>query len=55
MAPQSLLELNLHLRNAREYQRALRVSVLSSIAIEGVKKATARTLANLTSRVVKHD
>jgi len=55
MAPKSLLEHNPHLRNAQEYQCALRVSVLSSIAIEGVKKATARALVNSTSRVVKHD
>ena len=42
MAPKSLLEHNPHLRNAQEYQCALRVSVLSSIAIEGVKKNSAR-------------
>ena len=44
MAPKSLLEHNPHLRNAQEYQRALRASVLSSIAIEGVKKAAERAL-----------
>jgi hypothetical protein len=32
------------LRNAPDYQRALRASVLSSIAIEGVKKAAERAL-----------
>ena len=42
MAPKSLLEHNPHLRNAREYQRTLRVSVLSSIAIEGIKNNSAR-------------
>ena len=42
MASKSLLEHNPHLRNEQEYQCALRVSVLSAIAIEGVKKATAR-------------
>jgi hypothetical protein len=42
MAPKSLLEHNPHLRNAQEYQCALRVSVLSSIAVEDVIKATAR-------------
>ena len=44
MAPKSLLQHNPHLRNAEEYQRALRASVLSSIAIEGVKKAAERAL-----------
>lgn len=42
MAPQLRLEFNPHLRNAREYQRALRVSMLSWISIENVKKATTR-------------
>jgi len=55
MVPKSLLEHNPHLRNAQEYQRALRASVLSSIAIEGVKKAAERALNNSTSKVVKHD
>ncbi|RFC41194.1 MAG: hypothetical protein DID89_2727546132 [Candidatus Nitrotoga sp. CP45] len=45
MASKSLLEHNPHLRNAQEYQRALRASVLSSIAIEGVIKAAERALA----------
>jgi hypothetical protein len=44
MAPKSLLEHNPHLRNAQDYQRALRASVLSSIAIEGVRKAAERAL-----------
>jgi len=55
MAPKSLLQQNPHLRNAQEYQRALRASVLSSTAIEGVKKAAERALKNSTSKVVKHD
>ena len=54
MAPKSLLQHNPHLRNAQEYQRALRASVLSSIAIEGVKKAAERALNNSTSKMVKH-
>ncbi len=45
MAPKSLLQHNPHLRNEQEYQRALRASVLSSIAIEGVKKAAERALS----------
>jgi len=41
-----LLQQNPHLRNAQEhdYQRALRANVLSSTAIEGVKKAAERAL-----------
>ena len=38
MTPKSLLQHNPHLRNAQDYQRTLRASVLSSIAVEGVKK-----------------
>jgi hypothetical protein len=45
MAPKSLLQHNPHLRNEQEYQRALCASVLSSIAIEGVKKAAERALS----------
>ena len=45
MVPKSLLEHNPHLRNAQDYRRALRASVLSSIAIEGVKKAAERALS----------
>ena len=54
MASKSLLQQNPHLRNAQDYQRALRTSVLSSIAIEGVKKAAERALNNATRKVVKH-
>ena len=42
MAPRSLLQQNSHLRNAQDYQRDLRASALSSLAIEGVKKAAER-------------
>jgi len=44
MASKSLFQHNPHLRNAQEYQRALRASVLSSIAVEGVRKAAERAL-----------
>lgn len=44
MASKSLLQHNPHLHNAEEYQRALRTNVLSSMAIEGVKKAAERAL-----------
>ncbi|WP_239187925.1 hypothetical protein [Candidatus Nitrotoga sp. HW29] len=50
MAPKSLLQHNPHLRNAQEYQRALRASVLSSIAIEGVKKAAERALTPMRNK-----
>ena len=45
MAPKSLIQQNRHLRNAQDYQRALRANVLSSTGIEGVKKAAERALA----------
>jgi len=48
--PKSLLESNPHLRNAQDYQHALRASVLSSIAIEGVKKAAERALAPTSNK-----
>jgi hypothetical protein len=44
MASKSLLHQNPHLRNAQDYQRALRANVLSSMAIEGVRKAAERAL-----------
>jgi hypothetical protein len=44
MASKSLLQHNPHLRNVQDYQRALRANVLSSMAIEGVKKAAERAL-----------
>ncbi len=54
MDPKSLLQHNPLLRNAKEYQRALRASVLSSIAIEGVKKAAERALNPTTCKVAKN-
>lgn len=51
MAPKSLLQQN---RNAQEYQRALRTNVLSSMAIEGVKKAAERALSIPTCKVAKN-
>lgn len=44
MASKSLLQHNRYLHNAQDYQRALRTNVLSSMAIEGVKKAAERAL-----------
>ncbi len=53
MAPKSLLQQNPHLRNAQEhdYQRALRANVLSSTAIEGVKKAAERALPSSAAKL----
>jgi hypothetical protein len=45
MAPKALIQQNPHLRNAQDYQRALRANVLSSTGIEGVRKAAERALA----------
>jgi hypothetical protein len=44
MPKKSLFQQNPHLRNAQDYQRALRASALSSVAIEGVEKAAERAL-----------
>jgi len=41
----SLLQQNPYLRNAQSYQQALRVNVVSSMAIEGVKKVAEKALA----------
>ena len=46
MAPKTLIQQNPHLRNAQDYQRALRANVLSSTGIEGVKKAAERALSS---------
>jgi hypothetical protein len=51
MAPKSLLQQNPHLRNAQDYKRALRTNVLSSMAIEGVKKAAERALPPSTEKL----
>lgn len=50
MAPKSLLQQNPHLRNAQDYQRALRANVLSSTAIEGVRKAAERALPPIADK-----
>lgn len=46
MAPKTLIQQNPHLRNAQDYQRALRANVLSSTGIEGVKKSAERALSS---------
>ena len=52
MTPKSLLQQNPHLRNAQDYQRALRTNVLSSMAIEGVKKAAKRALSPVADKKI---
>ena len=51
MPPKTLIQQNAHLRNAQDYQRALRANVLSSTAIEGVKKAAERALATAPAKL----
>ena len=51
MPPKTLIQQNAHLRNAQDYQRALRANVLSSTAIEGVKKAAERALATAPNKL----
>ena len=51
MVPKTLIQQNPHLRNAQDYQRALRANVLSSTAIEGVKKAAERALAPASGKL----
>lgn len=50
MAPKALIQQNPHLRNAQDYQRALRANVLSSTGIEGVKKAAERALSLVSGK-----
>jgi hypothetical protein len=45
MAPKALIQQNPYLRNAQDYQRALRTNVLSSTGIEGVRRAAERALS----------
>ena len=51
MPPKTLIQQNAHLRNAQDYRRALRANVLSSTAIEGVKKAAERALASAPGKL----
>jgi hypothetical protein len=44
MVKNSLLQQNPYLRDANLYNAALRVNVISSMAIEGVKKAAEKAL-----------
>lgn len=44
MQKKSLFEQNPHLKGRRSYEQALRVNVLSSMAIEGVRKVAEKAL-----------
>ena len=52
MTLKPLPQYNPHLRNAKGHQRALRASVLSSIAIEGVRNAAECALNLASSKVI---
>jgi len=49
----SLIANNPYLKNAQAYQQALRVNVLSSMAIEGVRKAAEKALPPITEKTAK--
>jgi hypothetical protein len=53
MLKNSLLSQNPYLANAKMYEQALRVNVLSSMAIEGVKKAAEKALATPSLKSAK--
>ena len=53
MQKKSLLTQNPHLKNAKAYQQALRVNVLSSMAIEGVRKAAETALSPTPRKTAK--
>lgn len=44
MQKKSLFEQNPHIKGQRSYEQALRVNVLSSMAIEGVRKVAEKAL-----------
>lgn len=49
----SLLQQNPHLHNAKAYREALKLNVVSSTAIEGVKKAAEKALPAPGKKVAK--
>jgi hypothetical protein len=49
MPKKSLFQANPHLKGNKGYAAALRTSVLSSVAIEGVRKVAARAVAKKSS------
>jgi hypothetical protein len=53
MQKKSLLQQNPHLKNKAAYADALRLNVLSSMAIEGVRKAAERTVPQKAVKLAK--
>ncbi|KAF0162041.1 MAG: hypothetical protein FD157_4054 [Rhodocyclaceae bacterium] len=53
MQKKSLLTQNPYLKNTKAYQQALRVNVLSSMAIEGVRKAAETALSPVARKTAK--
>ncbi|MDI1298898.1 hypothetical protein [Methylotenera sp.] len=53
MLKNSLLSQNPYLANAKVFEQALRVNVLSSMAIEGVKKPAEKALATPSLKIAK--
>lgn len=53
MKKKSLLQQNPYLKNKADYAVALRLNVLSSMAIEGVRKAAERTVPQKAARLAK--
>lgn len=53
MQKKSLLTQNPYLKNNKAYQQALRVNVLSSMAIEGVRKAAETALSPAVRKSAK--
>ena len=53
MVKNSLLQQNPYLSNVKGYERALHVNVLSSMAIEGVKKPAEKALAKPSVKSAK--
>lgn len=51
MEKKTLFAQNPYLKNPRAYREALRVNVLSSVAIEGVRKAAEKALPPTGKRV----
>jgi hypothetical protein len=53
MQKKSLFQQNPHLKNKATYAAALRVNVLSSMAIEGVRKAAERSVPLKAAKLAK--
>jgi len=53
MPKKSLIASNPHLKDAQAYRQALRVNVLSSMAIEGVRKAAEKALPLAKTRTAR--